>query len=67
MLFHRLEHPSGDIHSHVPELLHSDTALVHLQGDEYLMKYSRVFIYQVKDRLKEMAKMVYIKAVNAYN
>lgn len=31
------------------------------------MKYSRVFIYQAKDRLKEMAKMVYIKAVNAYN
>lgn len=33
----------------------------------HLRKYSRVFIYQVKDRWKEIAKMVYIKAFNAYN
>lgn len=33
----------------------------------HLMKYSRVFIYQVKDRLKEIAKIVYVKAFNVWN
>lgn len=34
---------------------------------EIITKYPRIFIYQVRDRLKEKAKAVYMKAFTVYN